>query len=530
MIMTNRYKYVLFSLILILGFFLRFYHIFWYVDNKIPEFGLGYFQDEEFTVVKALRMDPKHHNFNPHYFINPGFYYYSILLAVRFDEKLGHIKTHMPIDMNIDNVHNPSYYNNVVNASLMTLKIARLISAILGFLSIIFLFLAVKNLYNINMALLSSAFFSVIYPGIFFSHIAVVESSGLFWGILLLYIISINSLSNREWLYIFSIFLGIAVGTKYFNVFLIIPFIVKIFNEKRYKSIKPIDWVIALFIMLAAFIVLNPYVAISPHEFLFGDKTGFGGIFGKAGLTGYNNYPPSIFGPFINTYKVVGIFLFLSFITGIFLISKRHSTPDKIIISYIAIFYATLIYHSSPYIRHILPLTPYICIVSSLAFIPLIRFKKYLISLPILMIVWYGIYSAGLNIYLNYKDPRDEMCKWILKNIQVKSSFGFPELLPTQPAGFFTNRPDLYTIYDLNYSCKKLDKYNINFILFTEDILDVDYSNKLKEKMEKRYFSICLNRKYIFIKGFLPNPPLGLKFPKEIRYLVHPNVYLYQRK
>jgi len=179
----------------------------------------------------------------------------------------------------------------VADELLMALKVARVISAFFGFLSILFLFLAVKNLYNVDTALLSSAFFSVIYPGIFFSHIAVVESSGLFWSTLLLYIISMNFNNSKKWLYIFFVFLGVAVGTKYFNVFLIIPFLVKLVCEKRDKKIKPLNWVTAIFLMIIAFLVFNPYAVISSREFLFGDKTGFGGIFGEAGLTGYNNYP-----------------------------------------------------------------------------------------------------------------------------------------------------------------------------------------------------------------------------------------------
>ncbi len=523
--MTSKHKYILFSVILVLGFFLRFYHIFWYVGKKVP--GIGYFQDESFTVGKVVAMDPKRHNFNPHYFINPGFYYYSIFSEVEFLSKFSHKYIYFPLI-----VGNKTHYDvkRTADELLMILKIARITSALFGFFSILFLFLAVKNLYNINTALLSAAFFSVIYPGIFFSHIAVVESTGLFWNILLLYIISIDFHSSKKWLYIFFVFFGVAVGTKYFNVFLIVPFLVKLIYEKRYKDIKPINWFVAISLMLIAFFVFNPYALISPKEFLFGDKTGFGGMFGKAGLTGYNNYPSSILGPFIHTFKIMGIFLFLSFIAGIFFISKRRSTSDKIIISYISIFYATLIYHSSPHIRHLLPLTPYICLVSSLIFMYLAKLRKYLILLPVLMIGWYGIYSTELNIYLNYEDPRDAMSRWILKNIRVKSSFGFPKLAPTQPIGFYVNRSDLYTIYDLNYSCKKLDRYDVNFVLFSKDILDIRYGYPLKKRADKRYFLDCLNKRYVFIKGFFINIPLRLKFPKEIRYLVHPETYLYHRK
>jgi len=89
-IMIVKYKHIILSIILIVGFSLRFYHIFWYVDNKMPDFGMGYFQDEGFTVAKVLAMDPKHHNFNPHYFINPGFFYYSIFLGVEFLSKFNH--------------------------------------------------------------------------------------------------------------------------------------------------------------------------------------------------------------------------------------------------------------------------------------------------------------------------------------------------------------------------------------------------------------------------------------------------------
>ncbi len=515
--------FIVIFLLFCLTFFLRFQHIFWGLDlNK----EIHYYEDEGHTVLRVFYIEK---GFNPHYFINPTFYYYSIFLSSKIAEKFHYIDYKMQ------------------DKSLLIvklLKISRSLSGIFGIFSVFFLFMAVKNLYKEKMAIISSLIFSVIYPAVYFSHIALVDSSALFWNTAGFYVLTLDLKSIRKFLILSSFVIGMAISSKYTNFLLLIPFAVKITTEKYYKNLKWHSWILAFFILLAGFLLFTPYAVLDIKHFLFGNASGFGGIFGERGLFGYNRFSPGVFTPFLLTIKSIGLSGFVLFLWGLIIFFIRHNKSDKIVLSYIISFYVIMISNSSPYIRHYLPVLPYIAILISAIFIypyrtKKLRFVQYLLPL---FLIYHIFFSSALNKFLGKEDARDVCVKWVLTNIQEGKSFGYGKISLSKPGLYFFKR---YKALDLFYSKRKLLNNLPDYIVLTdEDMLynQMWYLMHLKRQYRNyekklhldiidvhRQFFQSLYKNYTLYKVFKTRVPFNLKFPQEIILEIHPSVYLFRR-
>ncbi len=517
-----KYSYLLLFLIIVLGSVFRFSNLFWGIerDGKIYITGPTFVQDENFTVFHTLK---KSIDKNPHYFINPDLYYSLCYFTFMGLKKIGIIK----INGNLAYQKNHAVMTNRI-AYLYMLKLSRVWSLIFGILSVVILFFIAKELYNEKIGLISASLMSFSYLFVFYSKLAVVESAGVFLGLFLFYWAYCKEFSRRN-LFVVSFILGIALSVKYLNIYLFLPFLWVL--RKNHNKLELKDYFIGLGIFVVTFIIFNPYVALSFNQFLFGDERHFGGIFGSRGLLSYNNFSFSPFRFLILTIDSVGYLGFVMFIIGLFYaIRNRSENKNLYILLFLFVFYFTLLFNSTPHLRHILYALPFLFIIISYGIDNLIRIKKIVWFLSLFMIILFALSSLNLNKYLNMKDTRVMTDEWVLKNIRDGVKIGLSYNVVSQPRGFIVSYMNKYEVKYLKCRCDLLNQFRPDLFITTEDKLNPSYEPNSANRKKIKSFLKCLNSNYSIIKVFDAGHPKRWEPPLDIKYIVHPNVYVFQRR
>ncbi len=443
----KKIHYTILILILILGVYLRFSGFDWAIPKK-PYYRAG-FQDEPFVINIILQMKPN--DLNPHYFINPSFHYYTLLLGIKIGHLMGYINNFSLPTMT--NLMGQPVEKMTLNDYQKMYVIGRLITMIEGILTLIFIFLIGAKLYDKKTGLIAAFIFSILPTHVFQSHFFVVDSPAVFWSMVCLYhLVTAFDKKNLQkgWFVLSGILLGLALGTKYMNILMIFPFLMIFFYKHRKTGWKyPLMMVI---IMIVVFFITTPYSLISLREFLFGGPDGFGGIFGAKGLFAYNKYPANPIKPFLYViYHSLRLPLaLLAFICIGFAVYRRNIS-DKILFSFLFPFYIIMAISPSPHLRHSLPALPFITIIIASAITGLLKFIKNrflsygFIGYIIISFIYTFLFTAAIVDRMRHPDTRDEFADWIFKNIPAKTSIGCATVMP-----FRYTPPVEYPGYDGN--------------------------------------------------------------------------------
>jgi len=473
--MVRKSILALLCIILVGGSILRFYGIDWGVPR--PPYWRYHYQDEGFTLGLILRMEPS--ELNPHYFINPTFHYYTLLLSVKIASVLGYIQPFsLPIRTNnlgqpLDGVSLPDYAR--------MFYVGRIVSILQGVLLIFLVFLIGRNLYSAVVGLLAAALTAVLPTLVFQSHMFVVDAPGVFWLTVAFWFLTTRARRTKEvlWYVIVGIFIGIAVGTKYTNILIIIPFFCRVYmtNHKAKTAFLGKIFAKSTFltcaVAIAVFFLTSPHIGLSFNEFLYGDSDGFGGIFGERGFFTYNRYGINLLSPFtVSTFHSLLLPLTIAAVLGICYLIYQKKDSDILLLTYIVPFYVLLVLNASPHLRHFLSVLPFLMLATGRLLADMITYKKHRIvqcvGIFILTIVVLHplAFSLAFLKRMDTYDTRIECADWIKKNLTEEAVIGvatFFRFNYTPPFETFTRN---FVVTDYDY--QKLLQTEPHFFLITE--------------------------------------------------------------
>ncbi len=466
---------LLLCIVLIGGSILRFYGLEWGVPRQ--PYWRYHYQDEGFTLGLILRMKPT--ELNPHYFINPTFHYYTLLLSVKMASLVGYVQPlSLPIRTNnlgqpLDGVSLPDYAK--------MFYVVRIVSIIQGILLILLVFLIGRNLYNAVVGVLAASLTAVLPTLVFQSHMFVVDAPGVFWLAVAFWFLTTRARGTKEvlWYIIAGILIGIAVGTKYTNILIMIPFFCRVYMTNReskstfFGRAVNKNTILTCAVAIAVFFLTSPHIILSFSEFLYGNSKGFGGIFGERGLLTYNRYGINLLSPFtISTFHSLLLPLTLTAVLGICYLIYQKRDSDRLLLAYIVPFYVLLILNASPHLRHFLSVLPFLMLATGRLLADIITHKKHRIIqcvgiLTLVIVVLHPLaFSLAFLRRMDAYDTRIECADWIKENMAKDTVIGVATFFPfnyTPPLETFTRN-----IVVTDYDYQKLLQAEPHFFIITE--------------------------------------------------------------
>ncbi len=436
--------------------------------------------------------------------------------------------------------------------------VGRILTMIEGTLTILFVFLIGARLFNPMLGLVAAALMAVVPAHIYHSHFLVYDQTPVFWLTLAFWWLTTGVFKRQRywWYALAGFFIGLAIGVKYTNLFLLITFFVKQWYELKAKSkihlfeFRTLRQIIfsklSLTVLAAAvltFIITTPYSLLSPHEFLIGDATGWGGIFGARGLFYYMNFPFSITGPFsVGTWHMLPVTFFLLAMTGLVWHCIRRKEADIMILSFVAIYYMTLIYHASPHSRHYIPLAPFLSISAALVALNMPRMLKqiplrvaYGISVVLVVVpVMQALdFSVAQVRRMSFKDTRDECREWIVNNILPSDTIGLASFFPWAytPAIDITHN----NLINIGYNYDRLIQLRPKYFLITQQEFKDRRLNQESKYVADRFLNLLNKQQSYKIEQVFNRPYQGLiinyhpVFPSFEWDVVSPEIRLYHR-
>jgi len=394
---------------------------------RLNEIGLSlpyfYTIDEEEIVFQSLRMIADG-DFNPHYFLYGGFFYY--LMAAIF---WAYLKIHALFFSDAGlisaglNIHAIDFYFYYLG------KFAALIFSLIN---IGLTYLIAGSLFNKKVAKLSAFFFALIPIDIFTSQQAKVDTCLVCWVLLTTYF-SLKLLKEGDLKYyiLSGIALGLAVGTKWvFPVFLpvLVAHLFRINKDKSWKSAF-FDYRIYLSAYLAflVFFLTNPYFFLSFPEVLSTLQVA------RSDMQILNDIMSGYFIRFFRELLIIfpvifSPFLYVAALTAIPIIWKNESKPViSVFLSFPFLFLIVyLSLYKSAWPHHFLPVMPFFVLSGSYLIIYLwqkparkLKIIGHLIFFTTLIFFLSDLvmphYRQGFTIYR-------ELGKWVEEKIPNRNS------------------------------------------------------------------------------------------------------------
>jgi hypothetical protein len=543
--MHRRVVHILLGLILAGGLALRLVGIDWGVPRE-PHFR-NYFQDERFVLGLLFQMNPARLDLDPRYYINPSLHYYSVLIALGKADIVG-LGLSLPVAD--DNPFKPS----ALSARTYTgaFLVGRLLVVLESVFAVFLLFLVGRRLYGTRAGLVSALLTTASYPCVYESHFLVTDAPAVFWMILALYLVV--RLRDEPGPRLFHLLapasIGLAIGTKYTNVLLLLPYLYVLccvrFGTRseipRRISVMP-RVTKGLLLAAAAFLATTPYALLSLARFFSGDAQGFGGIFGTRGLLYYNNFPPSLVEPFfVATPAALGIFGALLLLAATLLALVRRRSPDILLLSFILPFYLLLVLKSSTMIRHILPVLPFAFllmagVLTARDTIPIPLGNRVMSLAPLvgtallcLLAAYWAAFSLAAVLRMTRTDTRVQIEQWARANLTSERI-----LLPTYFPFRYTPAIDSFNIAGANYDPRAIDDLQPDYIIMTGPEFTVSGRNDA-QAAQKLGFLAAVERHPGYKPALKFTEPFHLgpfrfnpKFPTEDWNFPSPEILIYRR-
>jgi hypothetical protein len=223
----------------------------WGIAYGLP---FSYYGDENSHYVNVAIRFFEHGTLNPHYFVNPPGY--TELLYLVFGVRYG-------------------FGGGAVNAFSSdpgsVFLTARVVSAVLGALSVYLLYLAGARLFDRRVALLAAGILAVAFVPVFYAHQALDDAPSL--APLCLSLLGTALVLRRgrplDWA-LAGLGLGLAAGVKYLCWIVIVPLAGAAVVRLRRGPWKPVvvGAAIAGAATVVGFLVTNPYALLDHHIFL----------------------------------------------------------------------------------------------------------------------------------------------------------------------------------------------------------------------------------------------------------------------
>lgn len=327
------------------------------------------------------------------------------------------------------------------------LQIARIVSALMGAFTIIFVYAIGRRLYSRGQALLASFFFSVSFIHILYSHQIVLDVPMTFFYALALLFCARLLGKRRWWDYgLAGLTCGLAVATKYNGVFILVAlFVAHVLGFPGVKKrvfrviLDPKIYTAGLF-SLVGFVAAHPYAVLHFRRFVRSSalllrivhKTEYylEPIKPRTGLEyiKYNKY----FLALKNILLAEGLVFFVLIALGIvWVVVRRNKSNAFLAFSGLAYFLGALGFLGFSRYRDIPPLAviySFLAMLGLQAFLSLLKnpgFRKVAIPAIMALLILCLEYSALVKTYYLWEDDTTEVAeRWIRRNIPEGSFFG----------------------------------------------------------------------------------------------------------
>ena len=415
--MEKKEKIIL-SLILGLSFFLNTLGLNWGLPSETLHLQT-YHPDEVGVLVSLQRMNPKKLDFNPHFFPWGTFQFYLVGIFLGFMAILGRVKL----------VPQKEFYILHLREMDKLYMAGRMVSVFAQTGSVLLLYLLVKRLYSKKVAFFSALFFALMPLAVADAHYLKPNSAGLFFILATAYVASRLWENRTRKIYIFSgILSGLATATKYNGVWAILfPLLFHFFSpgEKISLKVKDKNLLFLFFFFFIGFFLGCPYSVLAFSEFkegIFQQMTQF--ILVQHGDIGN----PFLYHLFYSLRYGMGTPLFLLSLVGLLWVLVRRDRRDLLFSLWIFSYYLFIsFFFKSKFARHMLPLLPFLALISSRFILEGEKRKPfstllYLGGVAILLFTF--LYTLSYDFLYIRPDPRTRASHWIEKNIPPGSSIG----------------------------------------------------------------------------------------------------------
>jgi len=358
--------------------------------------------------------------------------------------------------------------------------IGRAFSALFSTISLIFVFLLSKRLFNKKIAFLA-VFFTAFCPSLIqMAHFSVTESMLVFW-VLLITILSFKiadkgTIKNYSLL---GIVCGLSLATKTAAIsFLIIPVATHLFFYL--KNIKAyLKGLLSFGLAFLTFTILSPYAFLAKEKFLESMRYESGVVLGKLKVVYVLQFEKTL--PYLFQLKnllwqmgpVALLAIFGVIILLVFALKKRCK-KILVFLSFPIVYFLYIGSWYTKFIRYMVPLLPFFAIILSWLLYQ-IYLKRKLIGKILILIslslsfLWALAFSS---IYLK-ESTRITASKWIYENIKEESKIlteHWDDGLPLDLKG--GKHPFLYQIEQLTiYEADNQEKINY----YAEKLSQADY-------------------------------------------------------
>jgi hypothetical protein len=312
--------------------------------------------------------------------------------------------------------------------------LARGCSALIGTATVYAVYRLAKLLFNESAALLGALFLSLAYSHVRESHFVTTDVPLAFMCCLALYAITKVYRRGKIWDYRWAGFLtGLAASTKYPGILLIAPLVVAHATGRFAKHTEKtaLSLGTALFWTLAGFLVGTPYALLSWGEFILQVQQDLS----------FNNLPYASMTSMefagvgwirhmeFTLWQGLGWSLFLAALLGIFEAFRKHAKESLILFSFLFVYYAIMGKTGRPYVRHLLPLVPVLCIFAGYFIQDLFLFRLKSSRLFLALVSLLVVAPSLTNIYwfdtkLTLRDSRMDVADWVNRNIPKDRTLG----------------------------------------------------------------------------------------------------------
>ncbi|MCY3740939.1 MAG: glycosyltransferase family 39 protein [Candidatus Poribacteria bacterium] len=475
---------------LIMGLILRLWAI---------NFGLPFFShiDEEHYLPRALRI-LRSQDLNPHYFRNPPLltYLYSIVLFLYFVfGKLIGWFTSMRDFVEL-------YFSNMTSFFV----IARTLNALFGVGICLVVYKVGKKLFDKITGLIASILVCSSFLMVRDSHYAVNDIPGTFFLILSFsYIVSIYTQGRLKDYILSGLFAGMAVATKYNMGIIIFPLVLSHFFANR-GIVFNRNFICAGLSCLIGFFLFCPWILLDYRTFWEQFAEQF--MFSKRPWPGASS-TPSYIQYFFTLLWGYGLLPFCFFIIGSIFLSREKEKQKLLLILCCPLFYyLPLGAMKLFFVRFVIPLIPYLSILSAYGIISLagrISYKHRRVALVLLILVSISqgvIFSCKHNYLISKTNTRIIARNWINNNLPhgskiVTEGYG-PSLRVYYDKGRFMQNINNYQVEEVGKKLSKssLNEYkqqDINYII-TSSYISRRYLDRPDEYPRENEFYITLEK------------------------------------
>lgn len=337
-------------------------------------FGLPYWHhwDEPQIISTAINM-VKNIDFNPHIFNYPSFYFYlqSIWFLIGFllFKLAGNINSFSQII---------TYYDTGVRVDLYPaffIQWGRILTLIIGSLTVLLVFFICKKLFKNNIISISSSLILMFSPD-FTSNSAfiTVDIPAAFIVVLTVLLITYYLESDKKVFFILSgILSGLTIGTKYNSGIILFTFILAIFiknfrysgKKKNYKNLFKNIFVGILFLFIG-FYISTPILLIEPGN-VIGSAFNQLLAYSATGNIGKGIPQAIIYLKYFFNFNNFGSVPFILSLIGIILSFFFYNKKNMIILlSFPILFFSLMSLQSLTFTRNMMPIFPFLSIYCSL--------------------------------------------------------------------------------------------------------------------------------------------------------------------